>query len=390
VPLGTSVLQYAEENDWDEWEPATAIDAGVAAYEYGRGLVSSLTGAASGEAKGAAGDAKAAAQAASVKAQASVDTAVAKATAAKDTVVAKASAAKDTVVAKTAAAKDSVVAAKDTVVGKAVAAKDAAVEKAQALRTAAPGSMKDVKDRAKAPAQAAVDAAKAAEQAVKDTAVSVSDDVKALVAQAEAALAGKPYSEASDADVAPAAAPVVAANVYNTPLPLGFEPPPGYSRPAPPPKAAAAPPKTVEAAPAPPPLPLVTPAVAALAGSEPVIAQLAGTIDELASYLNAHPTAADKARDVLSTAQVDLEALAGRIDAVRKDEHAKLEASLEQQAGEYNSKLIELEIDAQTRLDAQEEGFRKGLDEQKAEIITAYRAKLERELETQSEIINER
>ena len=47
-------------------------------------------------------------------------------------------------------------------------------------------------------------------------------------------------------------------------------------------------------------------------------------------------------------------------------------------------------MEAQDRLDSQEEGFKKLFEEEKTKFIQAYRAKLNQELQTQSEIINER
>ncbi|KAI0636057.1 mitochondrial inner membrane protein Mitofilin [Trametes polyzona] len=249
----------------------------------------------------------------------------------------------------------------------------------------------------------------------KHQSVQFSEGVEDLVRAAEAALAKKPIDSLPDATTTPeqpAGAPpdatpphdneaketTVRSTVYDAPLPVGFEPPPGYSRPAPPkPKAAPAPssePKKEEpapaAAPAPEPLPLIAPAVSELSGSEPVIAQLATVIDDLASYLNTNPTAADKARDILDTAKIDLTQLATRFDEVRETERKKLEASLDEQARECMQSLMELEMQAQDKLDSQEESFRKFFEQERAKLIQEYRAKLDHELQTQSEIINER
>ncbi|KAH9847704.1 mitochondrial inner membrane protein Mitofilin [Lenzites betulinus] len=246
----------------------------------------------------------------------------------------------------------------------------------------------------------------------KHQSVQFSEGVDELVRLAEAALAdGKSVlstlPDATTTPEQPAGAPPdatpphdnaapetsVRSNVYDAPLPVGFEPPPGYSRPKPPPKPKAAK-ETKEAAPAPPPapepLPLIAPAVAELSGSEPVIAQLAIVIDDLASYLNTNPAAADKARDILDTAKIDLTQLATRFDEVRETERKKLEASLDEQAHECMRSLMELEMTAQDKLDTQEESFRKFFEEERAKMIQEYRQKLNTELQTQSEIINER
>lgn len=248
----------------------------------------------------------------------------------------------------------------------------------------------------------------AAEQTSKEVAIAkhqaaqFSEGVDDLVRRAEAALAGnvvvpKPdvtttpdQPEVTPPDSTPAAAPSTSAkgkNVYDAPLPLGFEPPPGYSKPAPPKKA----PVKEEAKPvAIPELPLVAPAVAEFAASEPIISQLASVIDDLASYLRSNPAAAEKARDVLDTAKVDLTQLASRIEQVKEEERQSLEAKLDEQTRDYTIKLLEMEMEAQDRLDNQEEGFRKFFDDEKTKFVQAYREKLNRELQTQSEIINER
>ena len=75
---------------------------------------------------------------------------------------------------------------------------------------------------------------------------------------------------------------------------------------------------------------------------------------------------------------------------VKEDERRGLEAKLDEQTREYTIKLLELEMEAQDKLDSQEEGFRQFFEDEKAKFIQAYREKLNRELQTQSEIINER
>ncbi|KAG2756973.1 hypothetical protein P692DRAFT_20437321 [Suillus brevipes Sb2] len=173
--------------------------------------------------------------------------------------------------------------------------------------------------------------------------------------------------------------------VYAAPLPIGFEPPPGYERPAPPkpvPKAAAEP--------IPVPLPLIAPAVSEVALSEPVITQLASTIDNLASFLASNPAASEKAKDVLEVAKGDLTGLAARIEKIKEDEKLQLEMKLDEQAREYTTKLLELELEAQDKLDSQQEGFRTFYDEERGRFAQVYREKLEQELRTQTELINER
>ncbi|KAF9456746.1 mitochondrial protein [Collybia nuda] len=177
-------------------------------------------------------------------------------------------------------------------------------------------------------------------------------------------------------------------NIYEAPLPVGFEPPPGFSRPPAPGNKTPGP--TEELLPISVTMPLVAPAVSSLNVSEPIIIHLAGTIDNLASYLATNPTAALNATDVLESAKTDLTALADRIEKVREEEHVELEAKLDEQTREYTLKLMELEMEAQDRLDTQEEDFRKFFDEEKVKFVHAYREKLENELKTQTELINER
>ncbi|KAI1796958.1 mitochondrial inner membrane protein Mitofilin [Ganoderma leucocontextum] len=248
----------------------------------------------------------------------------------------------------------------------------------------------------------------------KHQSVQFSEGVEELVRKAEAALAGKPIDsllQATTTPAQPAVAPpdkvplqandedtsLKGGNVYDAPLPVGFEPPPGYSRPKLPkkPSAASAPASVKPGEPVPPPtapepLPLLASAISEFSASEPVIAQLATVIDDLASYLNTNPTAAEKAREILDTAKVDLTQLAGRIDEIKVAEAKKLEASLDEQARECMQSLLELEMQAQDKLDSQEENFRKFFEQERAKMIQDYRRKLEHELQTQSEIINER
>lgn len=261
---------------------------------------------------------------------------------------------------------------------------------------------------------------KATEEVKKDAAVArhqasqFSEGVEDLVRRAEDALAGKapvpkpnvPTTSAQP-EVVPQEVSTTAAeattstadkkgkNLYNAPLPIGFEPPPGYAKPAPPKPASkgqTAPIKedVTPPPPAPGPLPLVAPAVREFAASEPIIAQLATVIDDLASYLSTSPTASEKARGVLDIAKIDLTQLASRIEQIKEEERRTLEAKLDEQTREYTLKLLEMEMEAQDKLDSQEDGFRKFFEEEKNKFVQAYREKLNRELQTQSEIINER
>jgi len=238
-----------------------------------------------------------------------------------------------------------------------------------------------------------------AETVEKDVTEKVRDGYADLLERAEAAISGKPYKPAQEvAPIKTTVEPISTAevpvsenqkNVYDIPLPLGFEPPPGFSRP-PPPKPIAPKSGTQPAAPEPKSvvLPLVAPALASV--SEPIITHLAGTIDNLATYLNSDPKAAEQASDVLELAKSDLAALVERIDVVKEQERTALEAKMDEQSREYTIKLMELEMEGQDKLDHQEQEFRTFFDQERARFIQAYREKLDHELRVQTELINER
>ncbi|KAF7292999.1 MICOS complex subunit MIC60 [Mycena indigotica] len=207
--------------------------------------------------------------------------------------------------------------------------------------------------------------------------------ISELVAEAEAALA-KPIDFNALATTSEVAAPpstdTAGPSAYHAPLPIGHELPYGYAKPAPPPKPSPPPPK----------LPRLSPDLSSITSSEPIIAHLASTIDSLTTYVEDNPKAASKAGSVVESAKEDLTALVTRITRVREDERAELEAKLEAQARDYTTKLMEQEMEAQDRLDGQEQEFRQLFDQHQAELTAAYRQKLENELRTQTDLINER
>ncbi|KIK55161.1 hypothetical protein GYMLUDRAFT_176071 [Collybiopsis luxurians FD-317 M1] len=304
----------------------------------------------------------------------------------------------------------------DYTVKTATSVKDFVMEKVNG----APKSVKEAKEVAeKSVHEAKISAIKTIEtskERVKDVAASVKTEVKKeeerltgkaaiakqqaeqliegagdVVRKAEEALGlkpGLPVSQSSspaapsETDM-PATTPAKSgSNVYESPLPMEHEPPPGFSRP-PPPKKEPPPPKYAE-------IPLVAPAVSALASSEPIITHLAGTIDNLTSFLKTNPEAAGRVSDVLDLAKQDLSSLAERIESAREDERKTLEAKLDEQTREYTIKLLEVEMEAQDKLDNQEEEFRRLFDQRQSQLIQAYRQKLEEELKTQTDLINER
>ncbi|CAK5269711.1 unnamed protein product [Mycena citricolor] len=212
-------------------------------------------------------------------------------------------------------------------------------------------------------------------------------EIRELVRDAENALTQgvevAALATESDVSAPPPASRDTAPDVYDAPLPVGFELPHGYRRPPPPPA-----PKEPE--PAMEPLPRLTPALVSITGSEPIVAHLAGTIDNLTAFVEANPASAAQAAPVIDAAKADLTALVERIEKVRETERTELEGKLDDQTREYTVKLLELEMEAQDKLDGQEQDFRRFFDEERAKLIDAYRLKLELELETQTELINER
>ena len=267
----------------------------------------------------------------------------------------------------------------------------AAERKANEVKERVQKAVDSLKTDGKAGTDAARDKSAKAAVITRREGMQFTQGVEELVLEAEAALQGKPFQKSplagsehrpvlDSSEVKPTEPP--SGNVYNAPLPLGHEPPPGFTRPP-----APQPPKPLAPG---EPLPLVAPAVEELHSSEPVLTHLAGTIDSLASFLNANPAAANKARGVLDVAKNDMSALAQSFERLREEEKVKLEQSLDEQTREYTLKLLELELQSQDRLESQETDFRAFFEEEKARFFKAYREKLEQELRTQSDIINER
>lgn len=235
-----------------------------------------------------------------------------------------------------------------------------------------------------------------AETVVKAVTKKVREEYTDLVERAEAAIAGKPYPPVQEVPIkkdAPTEEVPVSENkikIYDAPLPLECEPPPGFSRP-PPPKSkfdVEPAPKSEQPELKPVALPLVAPALAL--ASEPIITHLAGAIDNLATYLKSDPKAAEQASDVLELAKSDLTALVERIEVVKEQERTTLEAKMDEQTREYTLKLLELEMEGQDKLENQDHEFRIFFEQERARFIQAYQEKLNHELKVQTELINER
>ncbi|KAG8857629.1 Formation of crista junctions protein 1 [Tulasnella sp. 330] len=248
--------------------------------------------------------------------------------------------------------------------------------------------------------------AKEVKEEVKNAGLAFSDGVKELVDEVEAVLSSKAFEKAKAPGelVLPDAQPSRGVKYHDPPaayvppgmkvwdgepLPLGHQLPPGYIL-APIPKTDATAKRDPKTGAVPPTLPLIAPSVTKLASSEPVIAQLADSIDHLAGFLNDNPTAVTGAKDILQTAQIDLTQLGERLEKVKEEERHKLEVKLDEQAREYNGKLLELEAEVTDKLDRQEEDWKSLFDEERTKVRDQYRHKLQHELETQQELINQR
>ena len=228
----------------------------------------------------------------------------------------------------------------------------------------------------------------AVQGAIKRKAYNWTSDIEALVKDAEAALKDDwkvptlvPSKSESASSHPPGKKP------FTGELPLGHTLPPGYYIPS---ESKPVESEGLKSSPTTPSLPLVAPAVSNFSASEPAIAQIASNIDSLARFLKESPNGTESVRDILEAAQTDLKKLGRRIDSVKVEEKKKLEEQLETQALEYSQKLLQLELDVQDKIDAQEEGYKVMLDDQREKIIQDYRQKLANELETQSQLINER
>jgi mitofilin len=163
------------------------------------------------------------------------------------------------------------------------------------------------------------------------------------------------------------------------PLPLGFEPPPGYYIPAP--KKAEPP---VEGA----PLPLLAPKVKDFASEEPIIAQLASTIDSLTSSLSSANagSASANATGILTKAHDDLSALSTRLGQVKKNEKEKLEKTISEKTKEFESLLQSKAEEAKKG----EQGLRAGWEQERQKMVDKWREELEGELEIQRTGIDKR
>ena len=215
--------------------------------------------------------------------------------------------------------------------------------------------------------------------------VHLSGGVEELVNEVEVALGGAGSGEIaqvveSSAPTEDELKPPIGKQWYEgPPLPLGWEPPPGY---------AIRPPKKVPRANS--GLVLVAPSVSSFASLEPVLADLASTIDNLAKYLEDNPKALKGADKVLRHAQSDLMQLGDQIKTSKEEAKLELETKLDQQAREYSIQLLDADIKYQDQLDTQDEDWRKYFDQERLALLQRYQEKLDQELAAQEDIINQR
>jgi len=169
------------------------------------------------------------------------------------------------------------------------------------------------------------------------------------------------------------------------PLPLGFEPPPGYYL-APEPKSTK---DTAEAhrEALRQTLPLLVPQVKEFAAEEPIISQLASTIDSLTASLSTPTTSPSvDATGILVKAQDDLTSLSKRLEDVKKAEKEKLEKTVGQKTKEFEEVLREKEEERQKG----EQGMKEGWDRERQKMVDEWRSALDSELETQRGGIEQR
>lgn len=295
---------------------------------------------------------------------------------------------------------------------KAAVAKEAskAESEAASLKDRAVAATQEVADKAKA---LAADAKAKVAEATSNAPFNLSDGVEGVVREAEKALGkGEEKVEAAakkvEEVITPSGGPRVLPDTQRPrelrpdtvtpvkpthegkelyagpPLPLGFEPPPGYYLAGPP--SAEKEPVEDSAEPAKPTLPLLVPKVKEFA-EEPIISQLASTIDSLTASLSTPSTSpSPDASSILTKAHDDLTALNQRLADVKKAEKEKLEQSIARKSEEFEAVLRSREAEkAQS-----EAGLKEEWKQERQTMVDEWRRALENELEAQREGIEKR
>ncbi|KAK8864679.1 hypothetical protein IAR55_001931 [Kwoniella newhampshirensis] len=313
--------------------------------------------------------------------------------------------------------KEKVVEVKDAVVGKPTTAQRVA-EKAEEYKKAAIAKTHQAEEKIK---ELAGEAKEKVQEATVDIPFNFSEGVEGIVREAEKALGQteKKFDQAEKKvekiahDVKDAVTPIPGPRVSpdtqrprelkpetvkpqkpsyegktlytGPPLPLGFEPPPGYYL-APPPSAAK---EKVEnqVEEVKPTLPLLGPKVKEFAAEEPIISQLASTIDSLTSSLSTPSQAlSPDATGILSRAQDDLTALNSRLQEVKKAEKEKLEKTVGEKTKEFEA-LLKGKEEERTK---SEKGLKQSWESERQGLVEDWRKELEGELESQRQGIEQR
>ncbi|KAH7102809.1 mitochondrial inner membrane protein Mitofilin [Auriculariales sp. MPI-PUGE-AT-0066] len=243
---------------------------------------------------------------------------------------------------------------------------DAVVTK---IEKSTPGPVKDAVKKVTAAVQ------KPAEKATH------ADSVSALIQAVEDALkgVGEAGHTAAAKIVGAAETQVEAATgpIYTKPLPIGFEPPPGYSVPK---KGA---PKS-----SPSPSTPIAPGQSSVSvpSSDAHIARLVASVEALARAAKDDSSVSASVKDALTSARASLTSLAARIDGIP----GKIQTELATREKEHTRAVLELEMAAQTRFDEQEDMWRSAFETERRKILDAYREKLHVELDANRALIEER
>lgn len=139
-----------------------------------------------------------------------------------------------------------------------------------------------------------------------------------------------------------------------------------------------------------PVLPRLTTSVKKMSSSEPVIAQLASTIDELTAFVKETPHSGALARGVLESAEADLAQLSKRLDEIKASDAAKLEKQLAKQAETYEDELKKAAEKATNEQGQRDKDWAAQVSRLQDEQAAQFKTRLAKELETQSEIIDQR
>ncbi|KAJ9109074.1 hypothetical protein QFC21_000401 [Naganishia friedmannii] len=279
------------------------------------------------------------------------------------------------------------------------------VDKAEHALGRAEAKAESVLHRAEDKAQAALNTAESKLQNAESKAEHAVQDIKAVSqAPVPANVQAQMVDTQPKRDVVADDTGKPKKKAYSGPaLPIGFEPPPGYYVPkATEPtidsskKELAADPLQAGLPEHKPVLPLLAPKVHEFtsANDEPIISQLASTIDSLAESLSATSSAAGSTSStdaaspvaILSRAQNDLSSLSTRLQALKDEEKIKLEQTAESKRQEFEAQLKQKEVEWTNKEGELLEGWK----EEREKLVDGWRKVLDRELEGQRVGIEQR